>query len=252
VPNFLITFTLHSDDTEGTPQDTAVFSLQVKCVKNRDAPKDATLPEQLFIHRLVYTKDIVWEPIGNQTEIFRDNPIKPVDDDILIAKLSPGQELDLKMHCIKGLGKDHAKFSPVSTASYRLLPKIELLKEFEDEEADKLKQCFSDGVIQIAEKSDGKRTAKVVNSRLDSASRNVFRYPQFKDFVKMNLIKDHFICQYLHVLLNGYKYFILNVVNIESTGALSAHQLMIESMEILIGKCRHFLSEIEEHNKRIK
>lgn len=41
------------------------------------------------------------------------NPIRPVDEDILIAKLRPGQAIDVRMHCVKGIGQDHAKFSPV-------------------------------------------------------------------------------------------------------------------------------------------
>lgn len=47
------------------------------------------------------------------------------------------------------LAKDHAKFSPVATASYRLLPEITLLGPVEEELADKLKQCFSPGVIEV-------------------------------------------------------------------------------------------------------
>ena len=162
--------------------------------------KDATLPEELYENRLIYTKHLQWEPIGNHSDIFSDNPIKPVDDDILIAKLAVGQELDLQMHCVKGIGRDHAKFSPVSTASYRLLPEIKLLEEVVDEDAELLQKCFSNGVIDIVE-SKGKRKAKVVDSRLDSGSRNVFRYPLLKDKVKMSLIKDHFICKYFFQLL---------------------------------------------------
>ena len=48
----------------------------------------------------------------------------PVENDILIAKLRPGHELDIRMVAIKGVGKDHAKFSPVATVWYRLLPEI--------------------------------------------------------------------------------------------------------------------------------
>ena len=61
-------------------------------------------------------------PTGGDDERFADDPIRPVHDDILIARLRPGQEIELEAWCEKGLGKTHAKWSPVSTASYRLLP----------------------------------------------------------------------------------------------------------------------------------
>lgn len=53
----------------------------------------------------VYSKDIKWVPIGNQADVFADSSIGPVHDDILIAQLRPGQELDIIMHCVKGIGK---------------------------------------------------------------------------------------------------------------------------------------------------
>lgn len=53
----------------------------------------------------VYSRDIKWVPIGNQADVFADSVIAPVHDDILIAQLRPGQELDVIMHCVKGIGK---------------------------------------------------------------------------------------------------------------------------------------------------
>ena len=44
---------------------------------------------------------------------FSVHDIRPVCNDILIAKLRPGQEIDVRLICVKGVGKDHAKFSPV-------------------------------------------------------------------------------------------------------------------------------------------
>jgi len=56
--------------------------------------------------------------------MFTAADVGPVFDDILISKMRPGQEFEMKLIAGKGMGKDHAKFSPVSTASYRLLPTI--------------------------------------------------------------------------------------------------------------------------------
>lgn len=52
-------------------------------------------------------------PIGNQAERFKKDPPRPIHSDILLNKLRPGQEIELKCHCVKGIGRDHAKFSPV-------------------------------------------------------------------------------------------------------------------------------------------
>lgn len=46
---------------------------------------------------------------------------------LLFTVLCSGQRMEFEAHCRKGLGKDHTKFSPVATASYRLLPDIRLL-----------------------------------------------------------------------------------------------------------------------------
>ena len=61
----------------------------------------------------VLTSHMKWIPMGGQADKFSQEDVRPVDDDILIAKLRPGHELDIKLHAMKGIGRDHAKFSPV-------------------------------------------------------------------------------------------------------------------------------------------
>lgn len=60
--------------------------------------------------------------------MFASDPPRAVNPKILLAKLRPGQEIHLEMHAIKSVGKDHTKFSPVATATYRIMPHIQLLK----------------------------------------------------------------------------------------------------------------------------
>lgn len=45
--------------------------------------------------------------------MYKESDVGPVHGDILIAKMRPGHELDLKLVAVKGIGRDHAKFSPV-------------------------------------------------------------------------------------------------------------------------------------------
>jgi len=70
-----------------------------------------------------------WIPQGPQRKIFKSNPVAPIHDDILIARLRPGQEIEAELFVEKGIGREHAKWSPVCTASYRLMPDIQLLKK---------------------------------------------------------------------------------------------------------------------------
>lgn len=109
------------------------------------------------------------------------------------------KEIDLKLFAVKGIGKDHAKFSPVATAFYRLMPEIILQKDFYDDEAEKLQKCFTPGVIEIEEKN-GRNKAIVKNARNDMCSRQVYMYEEFKESVKLHKIRDHFICKYLKFL----------------------------------------------------
>ena len=91
-----------------------------------------------FKNRNIYSKHLEWEPLGEQEGLFAADPPRPVHDDILIAKLSPGQELDLKLICLKGIGRDHAKFSPVCTAFYRFHPIIQITELVGGDNAKKL------------------------------------------------------------------------------------------------------------------
>lgn len=49
---------------------------------------------------------MTWVPLGNQADLFPEGTVRPVHDDILIAQLRPGQEIDLLMHCVKGIGEN--------------------------------------------------------------------------------------------------------------------------------------------------
>ncbi|XP_067012451.1 DNA-directed RNA polymerases I and III subunit RPAC1 [Anabrus simplex] len=215
------------DDEEGTEQDTLEFELKLKCSWNPKAKDTAGAPvDEKKINSKVYTKHIKWLPIGSQKDIYTAEEVGPIHEDILIAKMVPGQELDLKLHAIKSIGRDHAKFSPVATAFYRLLPEITLTREVEGEQAEKLQKCFSPGVIGLEETKHGKNRAVVLDARYDTCSRNVYRYDDIKDAVRMDRVRDHFI------------------FTIESVGAMTPDVLFIEAIKVLKQKCRSFLEEL--------
>jgi DNA-directed RNA polymerases I and III subunit RPAC1 len=156
------------------------------------------------------------------------------------------------MHAVKGIGQDHAKFSPVgkvssfsfanelATASYRLLPTIDILSPIVNDDADKFVTCFSPGVAQVKVDGKGVNHAEIVNPRLDTVTREVLRHDEFKDKVKLGRVRDHFICtRFVHSLL------ILRLVSIESTGILPPEELFLQAVSLLRGKCQKLKSEIE-------
>ncbi|NHK30375.1 MAG: DNA-directed RNA polymerase subunit D [Asgard group archaeon] len=64
--------------------------------------------------RNVYSKDLQ----------STDDKIVPVSENIPIAKLGAGQKITLEAIAMMGRGKQHAKWSPVVTCSYRYYPKV--------------------------------------------------------------------------------------------------------------------------------
>jgi DNA-directed RNA polymerase I and III subunit RPAC1 len=66
------------------------FKLHIKCERNKNK-KDPS--ESDVLNNEVYSYSLVFTPIGNQAKLFGSSIPKPVHDDILIAKLRPGQVL---------------------------------------------------------------------------------------------------------------------------------------------------------------
>ncbi|KAG7268487.1 hypothetical protein CRUP_000209 [Coryphaenoides rupestris] len=177
------------DEEEGSEIDTIKLQLKVKCTRNPRATKDTADPRELYLNHMVYSKDMKWVPIGNQADVFADANIGPVHGDILLAQLRPGQEA------------------------------------VEGEQAERLRACFSRGVIELEDRG-GKKFAKVVNSRLDTCSREVLRHEDLKSLVKMARVRDHFI------------------FTVESTGVLPPDVLVTEAIQVLMTKCSRFLNEL--------
>jgi DNA-directed RNA polymerase I and III subunit RPAC1 len=184
-------------DKNGNPMpptiwDTLILHLEVACERIPGAPKGETNPDKLYRNHTVYARDLQWRPAGTeQVTQFGENPVRAGNPDIVIAKLRPGQEIIVTSHAVKGLGKDHAKFSPVATAGYRLLPQITIKEPIRGKAAERFQKCFPKGVVEIV---DGE--AKVVNPRNDTVSREVLRHEEFKGKVELGRVRDHFICKF--------------------------------------------------------
>ncbi|KAI1843326.1 hypothetical protein JX265_007800 [Neoarthrinium moseri] len=221
--------------------NTVQLKLQVECTHNKDAAPDEKDPTKLYHNAHVYAKDIVYEPAGAQEQYFSgDNIIRPTNPDILIAKMRPGQVIDLEMHMHKGIGADHSKFSPVATASYRLMPVIKILKPILGDDAKKFQECFMPGTIKLEKVTkqhvkankeyaghEGEVMAAVDNPLYDTVSREVLRHPEFEGKVKLGRKRDHFI------------------FSIESTGQWESDELFLESIKTLKTKSQKLQTQVQ-------
>jgi DNA-directed RNA polymerases I and III subunit RPAC1 len=227
---------------ERTDYNTIVFTLKVKCTDNPDASPSETSPKKKYINSMIYSSHLIWTPLGRQAAIFGDDPLRPVSPDILIAKLRPDQELDMTMHAQIGVGKDHAKFSPVATATYRLLPTITITQPILGADAVKFQKCFSPGVIDVSRVTpteaasgdadyagrEGDEKAVVKDPFRDTVSRECLRHDEFKDKVKLGRVQDHFI------------------FSVESTGQFASDTLFLDSVRVLKGKARRLLKALDD------
>lgn len=216
------------------------FKLHVVCTKKD--PKtptplninDVEEEERIFNHSNVYSGDLEWIPIGEQAESFKDCPPKPLHDDILIAKLRPGQEIEMELICEKGIGKTHAKWSPVCTAYYRLMPDIKLTAPIVDDEAKELKQLCPMGVFDIEDIGKGRSKAIVGDQSKCTTCRECIRHEKFAPRVDLGKHKDVF------------------EFHIESLGIYPPEQIMIEALAKLKHKATHWLEALQHEESLLQ
>lgn len=124
-----------------TDRNTLAFTIGVECIRNPSASRFETDPSKMYINSSVYSGHIIYKHEGEQYKTFNlappaDTPeqekraCKPRtmgedgevvwgseprvnDEDILLVKLRPGQKFEALLYAVKGVGSDHAKFSPV-------------------------------------------------------------------------------------------------------------------------------------------
>nr|KJB19468.1 hypothetical protein B456_003G104500 [Gossypium raimondii] len=149
---------------------------------------------------------------------FVKNPIIPKYPDIIIAKLGPGQEIELEAHAVKGIGKTHAKWSPVATAWYRMLPELRI-DYIEDDLAEELKSKCPVNVFDIEDLGKGRRRATVARPRACTLCRECIRGDDWEKRVALRHVKDHFI-------------------------SLPPEILFTEAVKILEDKCERVITEL--------
>ena len=177
-------FTEKKPEEDFNDRNSMKFSLKVKCFTDKNGK---------IINENIFSKDLIFVPQGQQEQKFYNNQNKKysiglVHDDILINKLIPGMEIDLECFCVKGIGRVHAKWSPVCTAYYRLINKIKILEEINGDDAEELKQLCPKGVFVINKKGN----AEIGNVRDCTSCRECIRQEKFKNLIELGKVADHY------------------------------------------------------------
>ncbi|KAI0644789.1 insert subdomain of RNA polymerase alpha subunit [Trametes meyenii] len=189
-------------------RNTLVFQLDVECRREKG----------VIVNEYVKSGDLKWVPQGEQESVFGDNIPAATNKDIVLAKLRPGQVINMELHAIKGFSKEHAKWSPVATATYRLHPLVVLnpSKPVPPQLAKKFASCFSQGVIKVG--PAGEVTVDDRHLRKETMSREVLRHKEFEGCVELKRIRDWFI------------------FSVESESAYTPEALFPEAIKVMRGK----------------
>nr|CAD1839330.1 unnamed protein product [Ananas comosus var. bracteatus] len=209
-------FEYFSENDVPNERNTIVYELKVSCKR--------------VLHGLQVVKSdqLKWLPDGSQ--LHKETPSQSAEPktytsfNIILAKLGPGQAIELEAHAVKGIGKDHAKWSPVATAWYRMLPEVVFLKEVTGADAEELvKKCPVNVLILKA----SEMVRKSSSSKTTSLHPLQRMHPGVtEEAVELRRVKDHFI------------------FTIESTGALPPEVLFTEAVKILEEKCNRLITEL--------
>merc|ERR1712113_1010451 len=214
--------------------NTIVFQLAVSCKKK----------SSILENEKVFSGDLEWLPNGSkipketncrfsleQTRI--QNTIQPAQNNILLAILIPGQEIFLEAHCVKGKGQEHAKWSPVATQWYRLLPEIVFIKELEGDSARELAQELP-GLVNI---NTSESIEKVVikstreNEQIFEKCRRLVFEEKWFEFIQLRKVKSFY------------------VFTIESTGAINLLDIFTQAINLFIFKIDNIFTMLKSINQ---
>jgi DNA-directed RNA polymerase subunit D len=154
-----------------------------------------------------------------------DPDIKPASEKILIVKLAPGQKLKFEAYAKLGKGSHHAKYQPVSASTYRFNPIVKV----------DLKKC--DGCGECV-KFCPRNVFAIENSRL--VVKNEINCTLCNECIRHCPIEPSPI-----KISWDDRSFIFYV---ESTGSLSAKEIINEAVNILQKKAELVI----EHTKKMK
>lgn len=195
-------------------------------------------PEQYLINSTIFADEIKWEPLGNQAAVFKGREPKVLFDKIIVAKLRENQEIEIELFCTKNIGTTHTKWSPVSTAYYRLKPLIEILEPIKNEEvsnilkkAEKIVEICPMNVFGTKKVKKGEKVLDIEDAWSCTMCRECIR-PDGNE-KKISLGKERQV----------YKF------HVESIGVLAPEVIFTKALKVLKNKCVHYINYLKTLKK---
>jgi DNA-directed RNA polymerase II subunit RPB3 len=159
------------------------------------------------------------------------------DDGVAIVKMGPGQRLKLKAVARMGIGKEHAKWSPVAVATYRFWPIITVNEEqvatLTMEQKQELIDVCPDRILEI---DDVTGSIKAVENYWD-VSTFTEDLKNHQDFLKKRKEDDDFV-----TIQHSTDRFIFTV---ESTGSMDADEIVMSALRVLKDRLTYLANEVE-------
>ncbi|CAJ2650287.1 unnamed protein product [Trifolium pratense] len=185
------------------------FHLRVKCMT--DSTLDVTSKD-------LYSSDHTVVPVDFSAA---DSSSVETSDGrgIIIVKLRKGQELRLRAIARKGIGKDHAKWSPAATVTFMYEPEIHINEDLmESLSLEEKKEWIDSSPTRVFDIDPVTQQVMVVDPEAYSYDDEVIKKAEAMGkpgLVEINAKQDSFI------------------FTVESTGAVKASQLLQNAIEIL-------------------
>ena len=227
---------LDAANDEFNEHNSVKFNLHVICTRKPEYANHTHSqlidmdPEVYLNNASVYSSDLIWEPMSGQQEIFGANPVKPLYDNIIIAKLRENQEIEIELYCSKSSGRVHAKWSPVSTAYYRLLPSISFKAPIEGEDAHELAALCPVGVFGV-KKTKKKEEIDIEDIYACTMCRECIRPDKFNDKIELGKDKRKYI------------------FTIESVGVIKPEKLFMDALQVVRSKVQHYIGHLKSLRK---
>lgn len=183
------------------------FHLRVKCMT--DQTLDVTSKD-------LYSSDHTVVPVD-----FSDSsgPDSSVNKGIIIVKLRKGQELRLRAIARKGIGKDHAKWSPAATVTFMYEPEIHINEDLmESLTLEEKREWVESSPTRVFEIDPVTQQVMVVDAEAYTYDDEVIKKAEAMG--KPGLVE----------IVGKQDSFIFTV---ESTGAIKTSQLVLNAIEIL-------------------